>query len=81
MASKRPRKQTKRPAHRPRAAPINRFGLWLEESGLTVVEVAQAIGASTQGVYNLLRENTKPSRDRAVAIERLSKGAVPVSSW
>ena len=76
-----PLRKRKRHGGRQRQTPVNAFGVWLEGSGATVAKVATTLGASTQWVYNVMRGHTKPSRERAVKIEQLTSGAVPVSVW
>jgi hypothetical protein len=56
------------------------FVAWLEASGLRWPDVAAQLGISLNTVYNL-RYGQRPSLRVAVAIAKLSEGAVSVESW
>lgn len=72
-----------RPGGRPRQsrAPRNPFADWLKGCGMTPEQVAKKLDVSISSVYNARNGYFKPGRELAVAIEELSKGAVPVGSW
>lgn len=73
-----------RPGGRPRQtrAPRNPFADWLKSCGMTPEQVAKQLGGiSVSSVYNARNGYFKPGRELAVAIEKLSEGAVPVESW
>lgn len=89
--------ETTRAGGRPRGerVPVNKWGEWLRECGMRPEEVAAALtkilvknGArdasnpvSTSSAYNMRNAHFLPGRDLALAIETLTKGKVPVSSW
>ena len=54
---------------------------WLETHGSTAPRVAALVGVSGSAMYAYLTEIYRPGRKAAVAIERLTEGAVPVASW
>ena len=58
-----------------------RFAAWFEASGLTRAEAATRLGCHVSMVGFLLTKRRTPGRDLAVAIERESAGAVPISAW
>lgn len=71
------------PGGGPRRTPLqpSRFGDWLAASGKRPTELAAELGCSLSAIYNIRAGHFRPGRDLALAIERVSKRAVPVSSW
>jgi len=72
---------------RRRPQPTSRFGRWFlaqekRPDGLSAVEIADRLG-KTRSYVNMLRTgaHSAPSLEIAVAIEKLSGGAVPTNSW
>lgn len=67
--------------HRAKAPPDGPFQRWLATCGLTLSELTTKLGCSSSSIYNARNGYFVPGRDLAVAIARLSDGAVPVDSW
>lgn len=92
-----PMNETTRAGGRPRNArvPVNKWGEWLANCGMRPEVVAERLTAilvkagarkadnpvSTSSAYNMRNAHFLPGRDLALAIEKLTKGAVKVSSW
>ena len=70
-----------RAAHRPRSKARGLFSKWIEATGLTYPQVAVLLGCSPQAVSNLRKGNTRPGRELANKIAKVSAGAVPSESW
>lgn len=60
------------------ASPLSRF---LAEREMTQVKFAALSGVPQCQVSAYLSGRRKPGRENALAIERATAGAVPVSSW
>lgn len=58
-----------------------KFVAWLEASGLTQNALAEKIGVGQPYVSRLVSGARSPGRAVALAIQELSKGRVPASSW
>lgn len=71
------------PGGGPRKTPLPRskFGDWLTACGMRPTQLAAELGCSLSAIYNIRAGHFRPGRDLALAIERVSKRAVPVSSW
>jgi DNA-binding transcriptional regulator YdaS (Cro superfamily) len=60
------------------ASPLSRF---LAEREMTQVKFAVLSGVPQCQISAYLRRKRKPGRENALAIERATLGAVPVTSW
>lgn len=71
------------PGGGPRKTPLqpSRFGDWLHTCGKRPAQLAAELGCSLSAIYNIRAGHFLPGRDLALAIERVSMSAVPVSSW
>lgn len=70
----------RRPA--PPPSPASRLlGSWLADGQLSGVALAGALGVHPQLVYAWTGGRTRPSREHARAIDRLTSGAVPEAEW
>lgn len=78
---KRRKTAVKRPPWRPRNPSSTPFARWLDAGRMTAAEVATALDASVGNVYKLRDGRTRPSLRKALAIEELTDGLVPVGSW
>lgn len=67
-----------RPSH---PYPDHPFAHWFLASGLSRAELAPKLGIKENQLGKLLRGQANPSGAVKILIERLSKGAVPSSSW
>jgi plasmid maintenance system antidote protein VapI len=54
---------------------------WIAREGLTKSAVAASLCMTRGALSNLCNGRFKPSLETAVAIERLTEGKVPPSSW
>ncbi len=69
-------------AGRPRAnKPNNALEQWIDRTGKSKKEVADAIGISMVALYALLNGKAEPRVSTAVKIEEMTGGQVPVKSW
>lgn len=60
---------------------MTRFSKYLKTEGVKQETLAERLGV-TQGTISRLKcDAAKPSLELAVQIERITNGAVPVSSW
>lgn len=59
----------------------NAFAFWARQSKKTNRELAELFEVSDVSIGYWKSGQTAPSRDRAVAIEKMTHGLVPVSSW
>lgn len=75
-----PKKGPGRPTTRP-LEERSIFERWIDASGLTRAEVADRLGVSREALFALLGGRRVPSLQTAVAIERLTGGAVPPRLW
>jgi DNA-binding XRE family transcriptional regulator len=57
------------------------LGEWVERSGMSISDLARAVGISTSSFYELMGGRSEPRVTTAVKIEDLTKGEVPVRSW
>jgi plasmid maintenance system antidote protein VapI len=71
-ATRRRRKQ-----HRPET----RLARWLESVGMTRVELAQRLEVFYGHVDKMCHGERRPSLELALRIEKLTRGAVPMSYW
>jgi transcriptional regulator with XRE-family HTH domain len=54
---------------------------WMSKTGATQVELSEATGIQQPLISKYLRKKQRPNVDNALAIERATKGAVPVETW
>lgn len=54
---------------------------YLAREQLSAADIAPRLGVHMSVVYRWIKGETTPSVDSALAIERLTNGAVPVESW
>jgi transcriptional regulator with XRE-family HTH domain len=54
---------------------------WAIDAGLSLKEIAAAIGVGRVALSRYLHGKRKPKIDQCVAIARLTKGAVPAEMW
>lgn len=59
----------------------SKLARWLYDAGRTVTETAAELGCSKQHLSNIVHGHSSPSLELAVAIDKLTSGAVPVESW
>lgn len=65
----------------PKAIAPNAFSLWLmKHPEVTMSDFADLVGVTLGTVY-CWRRGSPPRRHMAATIERLTDGAVPMSSW
>lgn len=57
------------------------FSEWLGSEGITMDNVAKALGTSRQAVHGWASGRMRPRVFYACAIEAMSNGKVPVESW
>lgn len=57
------------------------FKRFVDGSGLSQTETARKLGCSTAAVSRILGGSRSPCRRLALAIARLTEGAVPIESW
>ncbi len=60
---------------------MNILSSYLKQSGIRQSDFADAVGVGQAMVSKLARGFARPSLELALAIERASRGEVPVSSW
>lgn len=70
----------RRPRGRPRTGET-RLSQWIDESGMTRDDAAEKLGINRTHLDMLCRGARRPGLDLAVAIERLTNGAVPPAEW
>lgn len=76
MGSK-PKPRTRgRPASQP-----NKFGAWVDSSGLSRQEVADRLGISRRHLDKLCAGTRRPTLDLAFAIEDMTETKVPARFW
>lgn len=61
--------------------PIPLFRKFLTDAGLTQAEAAKRLGVSAPTMHDWLTGAKRPTAVWRDAIERLSSGSVPASSW
>lgn len=66
---------------RPRSEQDSAFARWMDASTLTAEQIAAKLRVSSAHLFNLRTRSRLAGRKLAVAIEELSDGMVPVSSW
>ena len=66
---------------RPRAATATAFSRWLDAEGRTRAWAAEKLDVQVGTVNRLCRAVRRPSLDLAAAIEKLTEGAVTITSW
>jgi transcriptional regulator with XRE-family HTH domain len=54
---------------------------WAIDAGLSLKEIAAAIGVTRVALSRYLHGRRKPKVDHCVAIATLTRGAVPVEMW
>ncbi len=54
---------------------------WLDSSSMTRYDLAERLGVARGHVDKICNGERRPSLDLAVAIEKLTSGAVPVTYW
>jgi transcriptional regulator with XRE-family HTH domain len=59
----------------------NILSRWLDSAGISRDTFAVKLGVTRTHLDRLCRADRRPGLDLALLIERLSKGAVPVSAW
>lgn len=59
----------------------NAFRVWLDSGDTMQSKVWRAMGATPSMISNWANGRGRPGLAHAIAIERLSGGAVPVESW
>ena len=59
----------------------NLLDQFLQDNGLRQASFAERVGATQATISKLVRDETRPSLELAVRIERETKGAVPANSW
>jgi DNA-binding XRE family transcriptional regulator len=57
------------------------FEQWRIERHMPIAEAARELGITRQALWRMCRGIMRPSLETAVAIERLTEGKVPPSSW
>lgn len=67
----------KKPGRPRKYPPPTPFAYWLAVCDMTIPEVAQALGYSTNTIYGLSNGDAQPGRELGWGIEKLSQGAVP----
>ncbi len=60
---------------------LNDFGRWIEASGKTKEEVAEALGVSTTYIWQLSHDDAEPGLRMAVKIEELTQGVIDCKFW
>jgi DNA-binding transcriptional regulator YdaS (Cro superfamily) len=60
---------------------MNKLQLYLETNNVARRDFADLIGVDQSVLSRFCRSLARPGLDKAVAIERLTDGAVPASSW
>ena len=72
--------QAKRSPGRPRKRE-NHLARWIDASGKTRDQVAAELGVNRTYLDMLCRGARRPGLPLAVAIEKLTRGAIPPSEW
>jgi transcriptional regulator with XRE-family HTH domain len=72
--------QAKRSRGRPRTRE-NRLARWIDASGKTRDEVAKEIGVNRTYLDMLCRGARRPGLRLAIAIEKVTRGAIPATEW
>ena len=57
------------------------IGEWLASTGRNAKALADYVGRPVQWVSRVRNGHAKPSRGEAVAIEKFTDGAVPITVW
>jgi transcriptional regulator with XRE-family HTH domain len=57
------------------------LGRWLRDRGISQDAFAARVGATQSQISRIVRGDRGPGIELAVAIERATDGAVPVTSW
>ena len=57
------------------------LALWMTERGVSVKELAALLGCTPDAVTRWRTRVSKPSREMAVALERVTDGRVTAASW
>jgi len=57
------------------------LALWMTERGISVKQLAAIIGCTPDAVTRWRTRVSKPSREMAVALERVTDGRVTAASW
>jgi DNA-binding transcriptional regulator YdaS (Cro superfamily) len=57
------------------------LGEWLEQGRMSGGELAKRIGTTRQAVHSWIDGRTRPKVYYALAVETVTGGEVPVSSW
>jgi len=57
------------------------LALWMTEQGISVKELAARIGCTPDAVTRWRTRASRPSREMAVALERITEGRVTVDRW
>ena len=57
------------------------IGRWLDLSGRTAKSLASHMGVSEQWVSKLRNGHITPRKSDAIAIEKFTDGAVPITVW
>lgn len=65
---------------RPRADET-KLSRWLDSAGMTRYELADHLKIGRAHADKICRGERRPSLELAIAIEKLTRGAIPASSW
>lgn len=60
---------------------MEKLAQYLSTAGKTQSTLAEEVGIDKSFMSRILSRKAKPGREVAVAIERITLGAVPVSAW
>lgn len=66
---------------RPRSTTQTPFSKWIDASGLTREAVATKVGVTKAALDRYCRDERTPTLGAALAIEKVTKGAIPARSW
>ena len=61
--------------------PNERLKSWLDAAKISQAEMARRCGYDRHNFHHVLNGKLKPTLTLAVAIERETSGAIPVSAW
>lgn len=60
---------------------MSKLASYLEQARVSQADFAAALGVKQPTVSRLVNGVQRPSLDLAIAIERVTRGAVPFTSW